>query len=186
MVPDSVSISKENNISSLSKYDINVQLLDEDKPVTLSGLKRRNSKTVFELEQDVKRLTERIEALEKEYQSGSRMQHMSSSKLDESIEFSDEELNNSSSFNDSFPQRSKSGKLSTITDIAYLYSVPLVRDNNGKIESMGLPIDHNTEIEDIIDGLENTNKMVNFRIDIATKDNLNNMITVKPKIVHLS
>ena len=185
LVPDSVSITKENKISSLSKYDLNVQLLDQDRPVTLSGLKRRSSKTVFELEEDVRRLTERIEALEKEHQSGSRIQHMSSSKLDESLDLSDEELN-SSSFNDSFPQRSKSGKLSTMTDIAYLYSVPLVRDNNGKIESMGLPIDHNTEIEDIIEGLENTNKMVNFRIDIANKDNLNNMITVKPKIVHLS
>ena len=51
---------------------------------------------------------------------------------------------------------------------------------------MGLPIDHNAEIDDIIETLEATNKVVNFRMETATIESLQNLFLIKPKIVHLS
>ena len=51
---------------------------------------------------------------------------------------------------------------------------------------MGLPIDHNAEINDIIETLESSNKMINFRIETATVDSLQKVLLCKPKIVHLS
>lgn len=72
-------------------------------------------------------------------------------------------------------RRSKSEKGSNAIDIAYLYSVPLVMQHNFKMSSMGLPIDHNTEILDIIKGLESTHKMINFKIETATVDALSKL-----------
>ena len=51
---------------------------------------------------------------------------------------------------------------------------------------MGLPIDHNAEVDDIVEGLEATSKMINFRMEAATVDSLNNLLLIKPKVVHLS
>lgn len=83
-------------------------------------------------------------------------------------------------------KKNKSDKCSNAIDIAYLYSVPLVMQHNFKMSSMGLPIDHNAEITDIIKGLESTNKMVNFKLETATVDALSKLCLQKPKIVHLS
>ena len=142
-----------------------------------------NSKTTEQLEEEIKFLHERIDNLEKDMQSVVNGP-LDSKKFDDSYILSD---NESSSFlNESFPHRTRSGKLTNVTDIAYLYSVPLTREENGKILTMGLPIDHNAEIDDIVEGLEATNKMVNFRMETATIDSLQNIFMIKPKIVHLS
>jgi hypothetical protein len=182
---DSVSIDKHGEHKP--KYELNIHLLNPNEPITLSGLKRKSSKTTEQLEEEVRFLNERIDALEKDMYTMSRQHHNSSSKLDDLDDFglSDDDKS-SSNLNESFPHRTKSGKFSSITDIAYLYAVPLVREEKGKIVSMGLPIDHNEEIEDIIEGIEATNKMINFRMDTATIDNLQNLIMIKPKVVHLS
>ena len=77
-------------------------------------------------------------------------QKQSMNDIDEDEEYILSDHDSSSYLNDSILQKSKSGKFSVATDIAYLYSVPLVMEHNSKIKSMGLPIDHNAEIDDII------------------------------------
>ena len=51
---------------------------------------------------------------------------------------------------------------------------------------MGPPLDINAEIDEIIENLESTNKMVNFRMETATVEALQNLFLIKPKIVLLS
>ena len=126
-----------------------MDLLNSSEPQTLWGMKRKSSKPIEELEGDIKVLQERIDQLEKDLHNV--LQHkISINDLDEDEDpfLSDHE--SSSFLNDSFPSRAKSGKYSAQTDIAYLYSVPLVMEHRSKIRSMGLPIDHNAEIDDII------------------------------------
>lgn len=126
-------------------------------------------------------LHERIDHLEKKMQ---RNDSQITGKYDEDFFLSE---NESSSFlNDSLTCRTKSGRYTNATDIAYLYSVPLVREEKNKMISMGLPIDHNAEVDDIVEGLEATSKMINFRMEAATVDSLNNLLLIKPKVVHLS
>ena len=153
--------------------------------MTLTGIKRKSSRTTESLEDEIRFLHERIEALEKAMQDVTRG-NLGSSRFDGDEEFTLSDNESSSLLNDSLPHRTKSGRFSSVTDIAYLYSVPLVREENSKIHSMGLPIDHNTEIDDITEGLEETKKNVNFRIETATIDSLQNLFMIKPKVVHLS
>ena len=148
-------------------------------------MKRKNSKPVEELEDEIRNLKQRVEGLEKELQNV--LHHKTSfNDIEDEEEFALSDHDSSSFLNDSLHLRSKSGKLSVGTDIAYLYSVPLVREHNSKILSMGLPIDHNAEIDDIIKMLQGTNKGVGFRMDSATIDSLQNLLMIKPKVVHLS
>lgn len=53
-------------------------------------------------------------------------------------------------------QRSQSGKPQNQVDIAYLYAVPLIKKENGHEYSMGLPIDYQTEIDELISSLTET------------------------------
>lgn len=184
MVADSVCMDKKGTDQNSNKMiDVSMDLCDSIKPITLTGLKRKPSKTTEDLEDEIRFLHERLDAMEKDMQK--MMKQQQESKIfDDSYILSDNE--SSSILNESFPHRTRSGKLTNVTDIAYLYSVPLVREENGKIYSMGLPIDHNAEIDDIIEGLEHTNKMVNFRMETATIDSLQNLFMIKPKIIHLS
>lgn len=82
--------------------------------------------------------------------------------------------------------RTRSNRQSNTIHIAYLYSVPLVREENNRILSMGLPIDHNAEIDAIVERIEATNKQVNFRKEVATIEAIQDLFMKKPKVVHLS
>lgn len=128
---------------------VETQLLNPARPVSLCGLKRKNSKPTEQLEEEIRDLRQRVETLENELQSALNPK-ISVNDLEEDEEFNISDHDSSSYLNDSLQLRTKSGKLSMSTDIAYLYSVPLVREHNSKILSMGLPIDHNAEIDDII------------------------------------
>lgn len=185
MAPDGISLNKKEGTTNNEKpLDFNMDLVDNEKAITLTGMKRQDSKPTEALEEEIRFLHQRIDSLERDIQFMMRSQQASSRFEDDNFELTD---NDSSSYlNDSLPLRTKSGRFTNVTDIAYLYSVPLVREENSKILSMGLPIDHNAEIDDIIEGLETTNKMVNFRIETATIDSLQDLFMIKPKIVHLS
>ena len=58
-------------------------------------------------------------------------------------------------------------------DIAYMYAVPLVKKDNGHEYSMGLPIDYQTEIDELQCALCESNKEVLLRIEPASIDSLN-------------
>lgn len=154
-------------------------------------MKRKNSKSIEDLEREIRLLHERIDDLSKDIHSNNRTHHLSSKMDDNDFDFSENENDNendnesSSILNDSL-HKTKSGKFVTTTHIAYLYSVPLVKEEKSKILSMGLPIDHNAEIDDIVEGLEATNKMVNFRKEIGTIESFQELFLKKPKVVHLS
>jgi len=51
---------------------------------------------------------------------------------------------------------------------------------------MGLPIDYQTEIDEITNSLIETSKELNIWIEPATVDSLNNLLLIRPKILHLS
>ncbi len=67
-----------------------------------------------------------------------------------------------------------------------MYAVPLIKKQDGHEYSMGLPIDYQTEIQELTSSLTQTNKAVNIRIEPASIDSFNNLFLVKPKILHLS
>lgn len=164
-------------------------LYDTETKNLLSGVKRKNPKSVEQLEKEVRSMSKRIEDLEREMkhiQSFRRSYSKMDAEMEDDFELSDGDNSSLSITNDSVAQRTRSGKLAKLTDLAYLYSVPLVREEKSVIKSMGLPIDHNTEIDDLIEGLETTGKSVNVRMDIATIDSFTNLLMIKPKVVHLS
>lgn len=54
-----------------------------------------------------------------------------------------------------------------------MYAVPLVKKDNGHEYSMGLPIDYQTEIDELQCALCESNKEVLLRIEPASIDSLN-------------
>ena len=174
--------NSNDSIKEIKGIDINVDLWQTDKPLTFSGNQRKDLKTEY-LENEIALLSSKVEELTKKLNILLKA-NIGSSKFDDNdFDFSDNEGN--TSYNDSL-HKNKSGRFSSVTHIAYLYSVPLVKTENSKILSMGTPIDHNAEIDEIIDSLDKTNKMVNFRMETATTESLQNLFLIKPKIVHLS
>jgi len=71
------------------------------------------------------------------------------------------------------------------TDIVYLYSVPLVKEEVKSIIPLSNPLDAYKEITGIIESIKNDNKSVTLKIGIGTFDRLRNAISTKPKILHL-
>ena len=179
------SISQDNSnagIEEIKGIEVNVDLCTSDKPLKFSGNEYLDARAEQQ-EKEIQFLKTKIDELTKRVDSLSRVNN-SSSKFDEN-DFDLSDNGDSAYLNDNL-HKTRSGKYSASTDIAYLYSVPLVKTENSKIKSMGLPIDHNAEIDEIIENLEATNKIVNFRMETATVEALQNLFLIKPKIVHLS
>ena len=69
--------------------------------------------------------------------------------------------------------------------LAFMFSSPLIRKINGKIESI-MQLDYNTEIDDIVKVLSKIKSEMKFKTDVATVSNLRSTITDCPIALHFS
>ena len=71
-------------------------------------------------------------------------------------------------------------------DISILYADPLIFKNDiGEIQILGDPIDFQSEVNSLKIMLNEINKKITIRIEIATIKNLTNVISLKPTILHI-
>ena len=73
-----------------------------------------------------------------------------------------------------------------IIDIAVMYSEPLVEEVAKKKISSGDPVDFEDECNKILDALKNKQKHIEAIFEIATYDNLVDVISKKPVILHIT
>ena len=69
--------------------------------------------------------------------------------------------------------------------LAFMFSSPLIRKINGKIESI-MQLDYNSEINDIVKVLSKIKSDMKFKTDVATVSNLRSTITDCPIALHFS
>ena len=70
-------------------------------------------------------------------------------------------------------------------DIALMYSEPLVKRDAIGIVSLGDPVDYEEECNRLLDLLKSKEKRVDVYFEIATVENLVNVLSLSPKILHI-
>ena len=82
----------------------------------------------------------------------------------------------------------KSTKGLSQADIAYLYSIPLIKWNEKKVEPMGLPIDYQSELEELSASLLESHWEVKLLSEPASIESFNSLLLghYEPKVLHLS
>ena len=72
-----------------------------------------------------------------------------------------------------------------VIDIALMYSEPLVKRDDYGIFSLGDPVDYEEECNKLLELLKSKEKHIDVYFEIATIENLVNVISLSPKILHI-
>ena len=73
------------------------------------------------------------------------------------------------------------------TDIVFLYSNPLISEENGKIKQLLDPVDFEKEINIMLNVFKTSNYYLNCYIEVANLENFNNYVIMKkPTILHIT
>ncbi len=70
-------------------------------------------------------------------------------------------------------------------DIALMYSEPLVISDPGGLISLGDPVDYEEECNKLLEILNRKEKRIEAYFEIATIENLLNVLSLSPKILHI-